>query len=389
VAVVLPILADAIAVQAGARSAPGAVGVAAALGAAAAAGTAAPAQQEGEQSPSGATTAAVGDQLAAAAAAASPLVHGSKRLQQQLYCMLVAALKYTQASAALQGSAQPGMHTFYTACRLLIACRLVTFRMLEDCSSLTLCMPPSAAAEADEQLQSEQEQQLLWLDVLGRLLVAAGRLLQQVTQHVSASGNFTIVDNRFPKTQRFALQAEFMQGLLQTTMAYDTFGVLGQGDAAAVAVAAATQEDLVRLLQQAATLQEQVLDTEALFSVSYEDGAQGMQSQLCPTSNRAMQQLHAACQEGLPQQLYSFGVAYCAAFPQRGCCGNPACTNLDKFTETALASQGCSGCDKVSQHVIFGCRVLLNKVAYDCTTPPAPVNGSSAVRYIIGMYSCY
>jgi hypothetical protein len=272
---------------------------------------------------------------------------------------LVAALKYTQASVALQGSAQATMHTFHHALGLLSACSSAAVGILDRCSSLTISInrmqdaAAAAAAKADVQLHIEREQQLLWLDVLGRVLVAASKLLQQFPQRVSASGSFMHADSGFSDIEQFAQYAELMRGVLATTMAYDTFGVLGQGDAAAIAVAAglaaaATQEDLARLLQQVTTLQEQVLVVEALFSQSYAHGGQGMQEQLCPASIQAMQQLHAACQEGgLPQQLHSFGIAYCAAFPQRGCCGNPACTNLNKFTETALASQGCSGCNKV------------------------------------------
>jgi hypothetical protein len=56
-----------------------------------------------------------------------------------------------------------------------------------------------AAADADAQLHSEREQRLMWLDVLGRLLVAAGQLLQQVPQRVSASGDFVLEDRVFPE----------------------------------------------------------------------------------------------------------------------------------------------------------------------------------------------
>lgn len=62
----------------------------------------------------------------------------------------------------------------------------------------------------------------------------------------------------------------------------------------------------------------------------------------------ALRQLHADCTTGgLPQQLQQFGMACCAAFPQRGACGNPACTNLERFSEASVAKQGCTGCDKV------------------------------------------
>jgi hypothetical protein len=123
--------------------------------------------------------------------------------------------------------------------------------------------------------------------------------------------------------------------------------MLQQGGAAAAAVdaglptAAATPEKLTRLLRQAADLQQQLAPIISAFFPP----SQAVQGGVVQA---AMQQLREACQAGgLPQQLQSFGVACCAAFPQRGCCGNPGCTNLEKFTETALASRGCSGCDKV------------------------------------------
>jgi hypothetical protein len=97
------------------------------------------------------------------------------------------------------------MHTYYNATELLCACSSAVDRMLASCSQLTWdihTMPASAlaaAADADAQLHSEREQRLMWLDVLGRLLVAAGQLLQQVPQRVSASGDFVLEDRVFPE----------------------------------------------------------------------------------------------------------------------------------------------------------------------------------------------
>jgi hypothetical protein len=213
---------------------------------------------------------------------------------------------------------------------------------------------PVAAAAPNAQLRTDRAQQLIWLHALGRLLVAAGQLLQQVPQHVTASGNCTVVNDLFPDLKQFMRYVQVMQALRLTLTAFGMFGVLGQGEEAATAAAggipaAATQADRARLLQQATSLQQQVTDIHALFKQSFDLSVQGMQAEGRLTRVQAMQKLQEACQEGgLPQQLCSFGEAYCAAFPQHGCCGNPVCTSLEKFTETALASQGCSGCGKVS-----------------------------------------
>jgi hypothetical protein len=190
------------------------------------------------------------------------------------------------------------------------------------------------------------EQQLSWFQVLGRGLVAASQLLQQVPQLIATGGGFVHVDDQFPAPSQFTLFAGVAATLGLTVMSMQS--MLQQGGAAAAAVeaglaaAAATPADLARLQQLASGLQMQVAPlTRACCSIM-------PVAQVDEVGTAAMQELYAACQEGgLPQQLYSFGVACCAAFPQRGCCGNPACTNLDKFTEIALASHGCSGCDKV------------------------------------------
>jgi hypothetical protein len=154
-------------------------------------------------------------------------------LEQKLHCTLVAALKYVQASAALQGSAEAAMHTYYNATELLCACSsAVNSRMLASCSQLTWdihTMPAAAlaaAADADAQLHSEREQQLMWLDVLGRLLVAAGQLLQQLPQRVSASGDLVLEDHVFPEAHQLAQSAALMQALLSTVGGFGFFGVL-------------------------------------------------------------------------------------------------------------------------------------------------------------------
>ena len=362
-AVAVPILADAIAAQtaaAGAAAARAAVDQYEARRAAAA-GAAADRYEAGRAAAKAAIQTA-GSQLTAAAAAgpAAPHAHGSNRAEKKLYCTLVAALKYVQASAALQGPAEAVMHTFYNATELLCACSSAVTMMLRSRSQLTMdihTMPasaPAAAVGTGAQLHSELQQQLLWLDVLGRLLVAARQLLQQVPQRVSTSGDLVLESLVLPKAQQFAQYAELMQALLMTMAGLGIYGVLRHRAAVPTALlVAATQADCARLLQQARGLQEQVHAITMLFQQSSGYGAEGLQSQQRLAGTQALRQLRAACQQGgLPQQLHDFGVAYCAAFPQRGCCGNPGCTNLDKLTETALASQGCSGCGKVSMRII-------------------------------------
>ena len=282
--------------------------------------------------------------------------------------MLMAALKYVQYSAALSTPAGSPGH-------------LVTSHMN---SMLLLCASSTAAYQAlgwETQAeigaaQRSVEQQLMWFQVLGRLLVAAGQLLQQIPQFVSAEGSWASADIAMGSQQlpRYG-KIIAMPRMIVTTMQ----SMLQQGGAAAAAVdaglptAAATPEKLTRLLRQAADLQQQLAPIiSAFFPPSQAVQGGGVQA--------AMQQLRAACQAGgLPQQLQSFGVACCAAFPQHGCCGNPGC-NLEKFTETALASRGCSGCDKVRNLQIhpmspaltvtlycFGCRVRTVDVTVTAT----------------------
>jgi hypothetical protein len=282
---------------------------------------------------------------------------------------LIAALKYVQASAALQGPAAAALGPYFNAMALICVCSSAAIRMLGAVggSHHTLgddTMPASArpvAAAAVTELRAGGDEQLIWLHVMGRLLVAAGQLLQQVPQRVTASGDCVLTDRTRPKHNQFARYVDLLQALLLSVKALGMLGVLGQGEAAAATAvaagtaAAATQADITRLQQQATGVRKQVEDIQVMFKQSFDYGVRGMRAQEQATDVKAMQQLHAACKEGgLPQQLYSFGVAYCAAFPQRGCCGNPACTNLDKFTETALASQGCSGCDRVSVMRVHG-----------------------------------
>jgi hypothetical protein len=300
-------------------------------------------------------TAAVASQHAAAAAAmgAAPAKTAgqgapgpgsdSSVLQQKLFSLLVAAVKYARFGAALTpatGHLDPAvLGSYYNSIALLGAISNAAFKFLG----------PGAMAETTfyDSLIMSMGTPLLWLQALGRVLLAAGQLLQQAPQFVVANGRFVCVDD-ISAPQQSSTYSSFTLILGRTVERLHS--MLLQGGEAAAAVeagspaAAATPVDLARLLQLAADLQQQ-LDPIAMafYSSRHEARAQGS------GVSAAMQQLYTACQEGgLPQKLYGFGVACCAAFPQRGCCGNPACTNLGKFTETALASHGCSGCDKVS-----------------------------------------
>ena len=212
-------------------------------------------------------------------------------------------------------------------------------------SSAAIAMLGPVAEVAVGASKLGRQQQLLLFQVLGRVLVAASQLLQQVPQWVSPGGSFMRVDSAFPAPNQLSEYGGIMSMLGVTVMSMQS--MLRQGGAAAAAVeacasaAAATSADITQLMQKAAGLLQQSAPIAQAFCAN-DEGVEG-------ADVLAMQRLHAACQAGgLPQVLHSFGVACCAAFPQRGCCGNPACTNLEKFAETALASQGCSGCSKVS-----------------------------------------
>ena len=256
-----------------------------------------------------------------------------------------------------------------------------------------------AAAAASVQLRTERGEQLIWLHVLGRLLVAAGQLLQQVPQYVAASGACALEIDAFPELKQFVQCVQVTQALMLTVTAFGMFGVLGQGEAAATAapggiLVAATQADLAQLLQQATGLQQQVTDVQALFKQSFDYSVQGMQAEGRLTRVQAMQQLHAACKEGgLPQQLCSFGEAYCAAFPQHGCCGNPACINLEKFTEATLASRGCLGCGKVSVIRLQWCRAdghaaKLRTLLGMWSAKTESSNAAASARCVLGVKMC-
>ena len=78
------------------------------------------------------------------------------------------------------------------------------------------------------QLQSEREQQLLWLDVLGRMLAAAGQLMQQASHLATrlCKRQLHACRQRFVETDQFARYAEFMRALLLTIPAHNPIGVL-------------------------------------------------------------------------------------------------------------------------------------------------------------------
>ena len=281
---------------------------------------------------------------AAAAAAAPGPSSDSSKLEQKFFCLLVAAVKYAMFCATLTPPAGPLEHAvlelYYNSITLLGASINAVFTFLG----------PEAVVAATfyESLLISMDSPLLWLQVLGRVLLAAGQLLQQVPQFVTATGSFVCVDGQCSAVQQSSTYSSFTLMLGRTVERLHSMLLQG-GEAAAAAAAgspaaAANPTNLARLPRLAADLQQQLDPMAMAFYLSRHD-AQGT------GVSAAMQQLYTACQDGgLPQKLYGFGVACCAAFPQRGCCGNPACTNLDKFTETALASQGCSGCNKVGMH---------------------------------------
>jgi hypothetical protein len=295
-----------------------------------------------------ASAAAGGQQAATAPAAAAAAAAGassdtSTKLEQKMFCLLVAAVKYSRVCAALTKSAGS-----VGGARAVLGCYYNSMTLLCASSSAAIAMLGPVAAVAVGASKLSRKQQLLWFHVLGRVLVAASQLLQQVPQWVSPGG-FLRLDPAFPAPNQFSEFAGVTSMLGVTLMSMQS--MLQQGGAAAAAVdagspaAAATPADITQLLQQAAGLLLQLAPIAQAFCAN-DEGAEG-------ADVLAMQRLHAACQAGgLPEQLYSFGMACCATFPQRGSCGNPACTSLEKFTETALASQGCSGCNKVRMFVV-------------------------------------
>jgi len=316
------------------------------------------------------------------ATAAAPQDGNGERLNQQMLCLLVAALKFLQSSAA-KGSGAAEQEIFYHRLGLLASCCSAAVLLLGDagCSDLYRLwtyqqdMPAAAAtapapagagagscAAAGASLLSSE---LVWLYALGRCLIAAGQVLQQVPIWVSPMGGFVLsVMPRQPETQLKSFKV-LTRTLVGAVMRMHS--ILQPGGAAAAAVtagspaaAAATVQDLARLQKQAADVQQQLAvihkqmspedyDAEGNWAgQSPKAAAAGSMNNNSSQATSALQQLHAACTSGeLQQHLHSFGVTCCAAFPQRGCCGNPACTRLDKSSEAALASLGCTGCSKV------------------------------------------
>jgi hypothetical protein len=275
---------------------------------------------------------------AATAASRANSSSDSSKLEQKMFCLLVAAVKYVQVTANLTRSARPHepevLRCYFHSTTLLVAITRAAMRVLGDAEDV---------AAGGSQLSAEQ--QLLWFQVLGRVVIAAGQLLQQTPQFISGGGGLVHVDDMYPAPKLFSLYCGVVATLGLAVMSMQS--MLQQGMAAAAAVAAgspaaaATFNDLAQLQQQADGLQMQVAPLTRAFCM-------GSQEMYGGDVSAALHELQAACQQGgLPQQLHSFGAACCAAFPTRGCCGNPACTNLDKFSEAALASQGCSGCHKV------------------------------------------
>jgi hypothetical protein len=292
-----------------------------------------------------------GQRTAAAAGASSSLASSSAAgaagssqhatlVAPPVFSQMVAALKYAPVCGGRAGTAA----LFLNRLGVVVSVNSASLRILQT--------HQEAAAPAAAPLP--QHQQLVWFHLLGRCLIAAGSLLEQVPMHVPENGECVGTGSRG--------QVRILGAALRLLVisASHMHSMLSQGGAAASAVAAgtagATPDDLPRLLQQAADLQQQLVSIYRVLNphAYNEDGgwAVGNNDTLVVVSSdqqaSAMRNLRAACASGdLLQQLTSFGVACCSAFPQPGVCGNPACLNLDKFSEAALATRGCSGCNKV------------------------------------------
>lgn len=304
------------------------------------------------------------------ATAAAPQDSCGQRLNQQMLCLLVAALKFLQLCAA-RGSGAVELDIYYHRLGLLASCCSAALLLAGDgsCSDMYrgwtygMSATPATAAPAGAGAGAGPGSELVWLHALGRCLIAAGQLLQQVPIWVSPTGGLVLRDmRRQTETQlkSFKMLTRVLVGAVMSM-----HNMLQPGGAAAAAItagspapAAATAKDLARLQKQAAELQQQLAAIHKQMSPEDYDAAVNWAGHspkaaadsmmISSQATSALQQLHAACVSGkLPQDLHSFGVACCAAFPQHGCCGNPACTSLDKFSEVALASLACTGCNKV------------------------------------------
>jgi hypothetical protein len=304
------------------------------------------------------------DQQAAGAsnAAVSPL-------SKQLFSVLVAALKLIQCTAYNEAAADASassvmLHMFCNRAGMFCSASSAVLRVLGDGGHSRMklyALPGPSAALAAAGAPRSTEQQLLWFHLLGRSLVAVAKLLPQLPLHLTASGMpQCTTEAAWPLVQQYTVIGASLRLTVVTLICMHKMLQAGGAAAAAMAAglpgAAATPAQLQHLLQQAAELQQRLTALHRLLHpMDYSDDgswAGGNPNQTfsfsLPQLAYAMAQLRAACVSGeLLQQLHSFGVACCAAFPQPGCCANPACTNLDKFTETALANRACKGCNKV------------------------------------------
>jgi hypothetical protein len=322
----------------------------------------------GRQAPGGSSSAAAGGKGGKAGAAAG---FDDGPLLQQLSCTLLSGFKLIQGTA-LNGPAGAKMQLYVNRCGLFDDVVAAVYSLLGDVTHSRVHVHwesgPTPTAVAAAGAPPSTEQQLLGLHLLGRSLLAAQALLQQVP---STGGAFAMVAALVPGMQLHSRVGTVLRLLVVNVMCMRK--MLQEGGAAAAAVAAgaagaaAAPVDLARLLQQAGELEAQLHSIYAAFCPADYD-AQGNWAGRTPQQARdsreassspahqaeaSMSQLQAACQSGgLLQLLHSFGVSCCAAFPQPRCCGNPACTSLEKFSEAGLAKRGCQGCDKV-------CGVLL------------------------------
>lgn len=219
-----------------------------------------------------------------------------------------------------------------------------------------MCLYDKPAQAMAPAVQLSSEQQLIWLNLMGRCLVTGAKLLQEAPKMLMANGFFVMTSNLWPEAAQFSNYVAMVVTALTTVMHMHTM-LEQQGGAAAAAVvagtAATTTASLAGLVKQASGLQQQLMAIDkALCPGRYDaDGnLTGVDDRFKRTvmpieqALAGQRRLREACASGsLLQDLASFGAA-CAAFPQPGCCGNPACSNLDKLSEAALASRYCSGC---------------------------------------------
>lgn len=98
---------------------------------------------------------------------------------------------------------------------------------------------------------------------------------------------------------------------------------------------------ITQLLEQHKPLQQALDAAAAAASSSCTAACDG---RVCDSS--ALGQASLALGQELVGKLKSFAEQVCAALPLLGCCGNPACLNTEKRSETVLANGKCGKCPR-------------------------------------------